>query len=80
MMRTYVAICSLCMLTGAGLGYFNGKYSAAAHFVDDCNAVSIVVFHDRQSQTNRHFHCFEIDTAEAVRVPVRRTPPPIPVI
>ncbi len=79
-MKLYVAVCSLCLLTGAALGHFNGKYAAAATFVDDCDSLSIVVFHDRQNETNRHFHCFEIETPALMKMPVKREPPLQPVI
>lgn len=79
-MKLYLLVCSTCLLSGATLGHFNGKYSAAAHFVDDCTTMTVVVFHDRQSESNRQFHCFEINTSGVMGVPVTRDPPPQPVI
>ncbi|MEM9257570.1 MAG: hypothetical protein AAGA91_19195 [Pseudomonadota bacterium] len=59
-MKLYVAICSLSLLSGAALGHFNGQYSAASRFVDDCEQLSFVVFHDKEAALDRRFHCFEI--------------------
>ena len=59
-MKLYLAMCSLCLLSGAALGHLNGKYLAAAQFVDNCDDRRFVVFHDREADEQRHFHCFEI--------------------
>lgn len=80
-MKMYLAVSSLCLLVGAGLGHVNGKYHAAADFVDDCKSVGIVVFQDHDSDARRHFHCFELDHTKAHQLPVQeQAPPPVPMI
>ena len=59
-MKAYVAICSLCLLAGTALGHFNGRYSAASHFIENCDRLSMVEFHDKDADVKRRFHCFEI--------------------
>ena len=72
-MKFYLAMCSLSLAAGAALGHFNGQYLAAANFVDDCEDSRFVVFHDREADENRHFHCFEIKTQSPEE---RREPAP----
>lgn len=79
-MKLYVAICSLSLMAGAGLGYVNGKVTTVSSFVDDCSDRSIVVLDDAGDQSRRHFHCFEIDTAAFGAVPAAPEPEPVPVI
>lgn len=59
-MKFYLAMCSLSLAAGTALGHFNGKYTAAARFVDDCDQQRFVVFLDRGADAQRRFHCFEI--------------------
>ncbi|MCP4842496.1 MAG: hypothetical protein GY887_12260 [Halieaceae bacterium] len=75
-MKRYLTICAVFLVGGVVLGYFNGKYAAAARFADTCDMLRMVVVADRQSGKNRHFHCIEIDTQKAVDLPTRRALPP----
>lgn len=70
-MKAYLAMCSLCMLTGATLGHWNGKFSATTDFVDSCDRKSFVVFHSSDADDKRRFHCFEIAPPEYVDEPVQ---------
>lgn len=73
-MKTYVAMCSLCLLTGAALGHFNGKFSAVSDFVDSCDRQSFVVFQNSGASDNRRFHCFEIAPPDYLEEPVQEQP------
>ena len=75
-MKLYLAVCAACLMSSAVLGYLNGKYAAVARFADTCDALNMVVVEDRQSGENRHFHCVEISTQNAVDLPARRALPP----
>lgn len=59
-MKISLALCCLCLAAGVVLGHLNGKYTAAANFIDDCETRTVVVFHDQEADERRNFHCFEI--------------------
>ena len=73
-MKLYVAMCSLSLITGAGLGYVNGKVATVASFVDDCAMGSIVELDDVAVEKMRRFHCFEIDIEAARPTPASSRP------
>ena len=77
-MKFYLAMCSLSLAAGTALGHLNGKYLAAAQFVDNCDDRRFVVFHDREADEQRHFHCFEVELDTATTKP--SPPPHTPVI
>ncbi len=79
-MKLYVAMCSLSLLAGSAIGHFSGKISTQASFLDDCAATSFVVLEDNKGNTQRHFHCFEIDTDSQPGHSKRRSPEPVPMI
>ncbi len=75
-MKLYLIVCAACVISGATLGYLNGKHAAVARFADTCDALNMVAVEDRQSGGNRHFHCVAISTQDAVDLPARRALPP----
>ncbi|MDX1735359.1 MAG: hypothetical protein R3228_13385 [Halioglobus sp.] len=79
-MKAYVAMCSLSLLAGAALGHFNGQYSVATKFAEDCSRLSVVVFQDRESEAPKHFHCFELEVPGSGEIPVREEPALVPMI
>lgn len=79
-MKAYVAMCSLSLAAGAALGHFNGKYAAASHFIDSCDSVKIVAFQDREADTRRDFHCFEIESREHRKIPAKEQRAPVRMI
>lgn len=79
-MKAYVAMCSLCLLTGATLGHLNGKFSAVSDFVDSCDRQSFVVLHNSDSYDKRRFHCFEITPPEYLDEPVQEQRALLPMI
>jgi len=40
-MKLYLVVCAACLISGAVIGYLNGKYAAGARFADTCTARSI---------------------------------------
>ena len=41
-MKPYIAMCSLCLAVGAGLGHGYGKHTTAVNFADACDQGSFV--------------------------------------
>ena len=37
-MKLYLVVCAACLISGAVIGYLNGKYAAGARFADTCAA------------------------------------------
>lgn len=59
-MKLY-ALCTALALTGAAtVGYWNGKGTAQAGFVNACLDSRFAVVYDQGSDAHRHFHCFEL--------------------
>ena len=65
-MRLYILLTVLGLTASGALGYWGGKGTAQASFVNACLDSRFAVVYDQGSDAHRHFHCFELDDLEAI--------------
>lgn len=59
-MKLYIMLTALGLTASTALGYWNGRESAHAGFVNACLDSRFAVVYDQGSDAHRHFHCFEL--------------------
>ena len=79
-MKPYIAMCSLCLAVGAGLGHGYGKHTTAVHFADACDQGSFVELQIGDTEASRNYHCFEIKPTEHREAPVEQKSVIVPMI
>ncbi len=76
MMKIYLLVTTLTLVSIAALGYWTGKGASQAAFASGCATRGVVVVVDRETDAPHHFHCFELEHTAAPDKPEVTTPSP----